>query len=226
MRERTGPGDAPPVGRPARVGGLVRPLLSLLAAAACTAAVVALVQVAVGTASGQRLDQLILSGAGEHEGPLAQYAELAVETVSVPVVAVMLALAVLLVLLRRRPGLLLPLGSLVLGANLSTQVIKHVLVTREALGPGIDITPNSFPSGHTSAALAAACAWWRTLPRRWMAVTGLVLAVCMGLSRLYVGVHYPSDVLAVALVGSFCAWMAWKLGEKIQKVRDGTERGA
>ena len=76
MRERTGPGDAPPVGRPARVGGLVRPLLSLLAAAACTAAVVGLVKVAVGTASGQRLDQLILSGAGEHEGPLAQYAEL------------------------------------------------------------------------------------------------------------------------------------------------------
>ena len=43
---------------------------------------------------------------------------------------------------------------------------------------------------------------------RW---TGLVLAVCMGLSRLYVGVHYPSDVIAGALVGLFCGWLAWRL---------------
>ena len=72
-------------------------------------------------------------------------------------------------------------------------------------------TDASFPSGHTCAAFAAASAWWRTLPRRWMRWTGLVLAVCMGLSRLYVGVHYPSDVIAGALVGLFCGWAAWKL---------------
>lgn len=206
MRERTGPGDAPTVGRPARVGGLVRPLLSLLAAAACTAAVVALVQVAVGTASGQRLDQLILSGAGEHEGPLAQYAELAVETVSVPVVAVMLALAVLLVLLRRRPGLLLPLGSLVLGANLSTQVIKHVLVTREALGPGIDITPNSFPSGHTTLAASAMVALVLASgrARAVLAPLGAAWTVAAGLGTLVVGWHRPSDVVgAIAVVAAW-----------------------
>ena len=205
MRERTGPGDAPPVGRPARVGGLVRPLLSLLAAAACTAAVVALVKVAVGTASGQRLDQLILSGAGEHEGPLAQYAELAVETVSVPVVAVMLALAVLLVLLRRRPGLL-PLGSLVLGANLSTQVIKHVLVTREALGPGIDITPNSFPSGHATLAASAMVALVLASgrARAVLAPLGAAWTVAAGLGTLVVGWHRPSDVVgAIAVVAAW-----------------------
>ena len=71
--------------------------------------------------------------------------------------------------------------------------------------------PNSFPSGHTCAAFAAGMIWVRTLPRRWMRVLAAVLAVCMGLSRLYVGVHYPSDVLAGALVGSLCAWAAWRL---------------
>lgn len=62
---------------------------------------------------------------------------------------------------------------------------------------------NSFPSGHTSAALAAATACWGTLPSKWRGII-LALAVLMGLSRLYVGVHYPSDVLAGALVGMFC----------------------
>ena len=50
--------------------------------------------------------------------------------------------------------------------------------------------PNSFPSGHTNAAFAFALA--------------LCMAVVMGLSRLYVGVHFPSDVLVGAVIGSLC----------------------
>ena len=65
--------------------------------------------------------------------------------------------------------------------------------------------PNSFPSGHTCAAFAAGMSWLWALPGRWRWFA-LVLAVCMGLSRLYVGVHYPSDVLAGAAVGTLCAW--------------------
>ena len=72
-------------------------------------------------------------------------------------------------------------------------------------------TDYSFPSGHTSASFAAAAAWWRTLPRRWMQVTAVVLAALMALSRLYVGVHFPSDVLAGVLVGLLCGWLAWLL---------------
>lgn len=72
--------------------------------------------------------------------------------------------------------------------------------------------PNSFPSGHTSAAFAAAVALWRTLPRKW-GVTALIGAAVMGLSRLYVGVHFPSDVLCGALVGAFCGTLAWYVSE-------------
>lgn len=73
--------------------------------------------------------------------------------------------------------------------------------------------PRSFPSGHTSAAFAAASALFRALPEnrakwKW---TVMALAVLMGLSRLYVGVHYPSDVLAGALVGAVCGWAGCKL---------------
>lgn len=70
--------------------------------------------------------------------------------------------------------------------------------------------PNSFPSGHTCAAFAAAGVWFMTLPKRWMGITGLVLAMLMGLSRLYVGVHFPSDVLVGAAVGLLCAWLVWR----------------
>lgn len=73
--------------------------------------------------------------------------------------------------------------------------------------------PNSFPSGHTCAAFAAGMVWLRALPWRWGRVLAVALAVCMGLSRLYVGVHYPSDVIAGALVGAFCAWAARKIVE-------------
>ena len=73
-----------------------------------------------------------------------------------------------------------------------------------------EMDPNSFPSGHTCAAFAAAMAWLRTLPGRGERILVVALAVLMGLSRLYVGVHYPSDVLVGALVGALCAWVAWK----------------
>jgi len=75
--------------------------------------------------------------------------------------------------------------------------------------------PNSFPSGHTSAAFAAALAWWQTMPRRWQAVVGVVAAALMGLSRLYVGVHYPTDVLCGALVGVLCGVLAGLVIKKL-----------
>ncbi len=81
--------------------------------------------------------------------------------------------------------------------------------------------PNSFPSGHTSAAFAAAVAWAYTLPKRWLRVAGVVMAVLMGLSRLYVGVHFPVDVLCGVLVGSLCGFLGWKILTNIEKKKGG-----
>ena len=64
--------------------------------------------------------------------------------------------------------------------------------------------PNSFPSGHTNAAFAFALALCMAAPKRWMKITAVCMAVVMGLSRLYVGVHFPSDVLVGAVIGSLC----------------------
>lgn len=69
----------------------------------------------------------------------------------------------------------------------------------------------SFPSGHTAVAFAAAAAL-RPLGRA-PAWAALAFAVLMGLSRLYLMVHYPTDVLAGALAGWLCGLAAvwgWK----------------
>ena len=77
--------------------------------------------------------------------------------------------------------------------------------------------PNSFPSGHTCAAFSAGLVWARTLPKPWMRRVAVIQAVLMGLSRLYVGVHYPSDVLGGALVGTVCAALALYIGRLWQR---------
>lgn len=80
----------------------------------------------------------------------------------------------------------------------------------------------SFPSGHAGACFAVAgVLFWLAFypgkypggqkPGRALKAAGLiamVLACLIGFSRLYVGVHYPTDVLAGAAVGLFTSWSA------------------
>lgn len=73
----------------------------------------------------------------------------------------------------------------------------------------------SFPSGHSCASFAAAMVYYRMLPRRYGIAT-LVLAGLIAFSRLYVGVHYPSDVIAGILVGMLAAWLSCILMKKIE----------
>lgn len=68
-------------------------------------------------------------------------------------------------------------------------------------------TDFSFPSGHTSAAFAAATALTFFFPK--YGAAALVLAAMMGLSRMYLFVHFPSDVLFGMLLGMCCALTAY-----------------
>jgi undecaprenyl-diphosphatase len=67
----------------------------------------------------------------------------------------------------------------------------------------------SLPSGHAAAAFAAA-SLLRRLGSPWGAISW-TLAILIGLSRVYVGAHFPGDVLAGVLVGLFAGWLAVRI---------------
>lgn len=62
----------------------------------------------------------------------------------------------------------------------------------------------SFPSGHTSSSFAAAIILYKELHKGY-GIPAMILATLIGSSRLYLGVHYPSDVICGALIGSIIA---------------------
>lgn len=71
-----------------------------------------------------------------------------------------------------------------------------------------------FPSNHSASAFAAATALLVTLKKKRWAILGYILATAIALSRLYVFVHFPSDVLVGAIVGSLIALLVCFLMKK------------
>ncbi len=63
----------------------------------------------------------------------------------------------------------------------------------------------SFPSGHTADAFAFAVAAGLVYPRWYIIFPGLIWASLVGTSRMWLGVHFPSDVVAGAIIGTACA---------------------
>lgn len=70
-------------------------------------------------------------------------------------------------------------------------------------------TDFSFPSGHTASSFAAAGAFYFYGNKKW-GISAFVLAGLIGFSRLYLGVHYPSDVLFGAFVGVLIGFVVSK----------------
>lgn len=75
----------------------------------------------------------------------------------------------------------------------------------------------SFPSGHTNFAFATATSLTLAFPKWYVIIPSYSYAVAVGYSRMYLGVHYPSDVLAGALIGTGSALLTWQAQKWLTK---------
>lgn len=100
-----------------------------------------------------------------------------------------------------------------MGGAVAANVILKLLFHRDRPSlwhPSVIETGFSFPSGHSMLSMALVLCivliLWKTR-YKWVAIiSGALIVVVVGLSRLYLGVHYPSDVLA-----GWCVSTAWVL---------------
>ena len=109
----------------------------------------------------------------------------------------------------RTCGIIL-LISLAVGFGINDLVIKPLVARVRPFNACAELIPLvkppasfSFPSGHSAAAFSCAVSLYFT-KRKWLGF-GLIIAFLMAFSRLYVGVHYPTDVICGMTVGTLSA---------------------
>ena len=75
----------------------------------------------------------------------------------------------------------------------------------------------SFPSGHTTDAFALATSFSLAYPKWYIIIPSYTWACAVGYSRMHLGVHYPSDVLAGAIIGVGFSFLCYKINQRLAK---------
>ena len=135
---------------------------------------------------------------------------------------VWIAIAIVLLFVKNYRKVALMVGASLLGSLVFNNMIVKNIVARPRPYRMIEtltiLIPEpgeySFPSGHTSSSFAAGVVLYLMLPKKY-GIPAMVLAFLIGISRLYVGVHYPTDVLGGMVMGTLIAVSVVKATEKI-----------
>ena len=114
------------------------------------------------------------------------------------------------------------LGALVLCVLIGDIALKPLIARMRpfAAQPGVSLliprpTDFSFPSGHTMSSFAAATVLF-SANKRW-GICGFALASLIAFSRLYLFVHYPSDIIGGMMIGVLVALVSLKIAEFFKK---------
>ena len=174
--------------------------------ATCLALTMLISHVALATAPGQVLDTILMEGTMRSASRYEAFSTLITGIVSVPVMVAAGLFVALVAAARRRPTLAGRALGAVVGANVTTQLLKDYILTRPNLGVTTG-AGNSLPSGHTTVAVTLSLAlivvapqWFRS-PSAWI---GWAWTSLMGVSVMMEGWHRPSDVVTAALIAG--AW--------------------
>lgn len=131
-----------------------------------------------------------------------------------------IALIIILLLTQKyRKTSIITMSALIMGTILGEGLLKHIIGRQR---PPIDLigikllipkpTTFSFPSGHTTSSFAVAGVIAKYVKK--MKIPAFFIASCIAFSRLYLFVHYPSDVLAGIILGLTCSYAAIYISRK------------
>jgi undecaprenyl-diphosphatase len=130
---------------------------------------------------------------------------------------------------RKRNAAMLVLVSILGAVVLSYAIKAGIERPRPELFPhGVEVYTASFPSGHATGSAATyltlGALLARLQPRRrlkiYLMAVAVLLTLMIGLSRLYLGVHWPSDVLAGWTLGACWALLCWTVARQLQREGD------
>lgn len=141
---------------------------------------------------------------------------------------IILAIGMICIKKTRRCGILMLL-SMITGLILGNGILKNIIARPRPcwVDPNIQLLiPNpddfSFPSGHTLASFESAIMIFLH-NKKWGAVT-LIIAALISFSRLYLFVHFPTDILGAILLAAVISIGMYHLWNKIEKEKKHIEK--
>ncbi|GGL02766.1 hypothetical protein GCM10009769_21120 [Curtobacterium luteum] len=178
--------------------------------------------VAVLTPLGQRAEDAALGGVSESD---LFGSDTALNVISVPVILLLVVVMVAVAFARRRLAVGLGAGVVVLASAATSTLVKHIAVRPEIAQ---STTPNSFPSGHATIALAALFGVLMVTPRRWrplITIVGAAYAVFVANQTVVYGWHRVSDIVGASAIALFWTGLVRAAGPRVDRGERGDRDG-
>ncbi|WP_181429268.1 phosphatase PAP2 family protein [Curtobacterium sp. MCSS17_008] len=177
---------------------------------------------AVLTPIGQRVEDAALGGVRESD---LFGSDTALNVISVPVILLLVIVIAAVAFARRRLAVGLGAGVVVLASAATSTLVKRIAERPEIAQSE---TPNSFPSGHATIALAALFAVLLVTPRRWRSVVTVVgtgYAVFVANQTVVYGWHRVSDIVGACAIALFWLGLVRAVGPRVDRGERGDRDG-